>query len=114
MDVDSIEPGLDFREVIAEAVGGCDVLLAIIGPNWLSAADFLGGRRLDDSDDLVRLEIEAVLAKGVRVIPVLIGESKNIAQIGVARQLGAVGESECHAPAAHLVPSRFFTPGRSY
>jgi hypothetical protein len=28
MDVDSIEPGLDF----AEAIGACDVLLALIGP----------------------------------------------------------------------------------
>src|SRR5262249_38379475 len=44
----------------------------IIGPNWLTATDERGSRRLDDPDDLVRLEIEAALARGVRVIPILV------------------------------------------
>jgi hypothetical protein len=35
MDVTGIEPGLDFVEAINEAVGSCDVLLAVIGPGWL-------------------------------------------------------------------------------
>jgi hypothetical protein len=48
------------------------VLLAIIGPTWLTAADERGGRRLDDPDDIVRLEIEAALTRGVRVIPILV------------------------------------------
>jgi hypothetical protein len=71
MDVDSIEPGDDFAEVIADAVGSCAVLLAVIGDRWLAAADENGQRRLDDPGDFVRLEIEAALARGVRVIPVL-------------------------------------------
>ena len=56
-----IEPGADFGEVIERAVDGCAVLLAVIGPSWLSAADERGGRRLDDADDMVRLEIGAAL-----------------------------------------------------
>ena len=72
MDVDSIEPGDDFAEVIADAVGSCAVLLAVIGDRWLVAADDNGRRRLDDPGDFVRLEIEAALARGVRVIPVLV------------------------------------------
>src|SRR5215470_13353194 len=72
MDVDTIEPGADFAEAISRAVAACQVLLAIIGPNWLTAADERGGRRLDDPDDLVRLEIEAALARDVRVIPILV------------------------------------------
>jgi TIR domain-containing protein len=71
MDVDTIEPGVDFAEEIFHAVAACKVLLAIIGPNWLTATDERGGRRLDDADDIVRLEIEAALARGVRVIPIL-------------------------------------------
>ena len=47
-------------------------LLAVIGPNWLTATDERGRRRLDDPDDFVRLEIEAALARGVRVIPILV------------------------------------------
>jgi hypothetical protein len=36
MDVDTIAPGLDFAEVITEAVSTCEVLLAVIGPRWLA------------------------------------------------------------------------------
>jgi hypothetical protein len=71
MDVDAIEPGVDFAEEITRAVEGCMVLVAVIGPNWLTAADERGHWRLDDPDDFVRLEIEAALARGVPVIPVL-------------------------------------------
>jgi hypothetical protein len=61
MDVDAIEPGLDFLKVINEKVAACDVLLAVIGPAWLEARDEVGARRLDNPDDFVRLEIEAAL-----------------------------------------------------
>jgi TIR domain len=71
-DVDSIEPGDDFVEVITNAVGSCDVLLALIGARWLTIADQDGRSRLDDPDDFVRLEIEAALARKVRVIPILV------------------------------------------
>ena len=71
MDVDTIEPGLDFAEEVTRAVAACQVLVAVIGPAWLTAADGRGRRRLDDPGDFVRLEIEAALARGVRVIPVL-------------------------------------------
>ncbi len=71
-DMDSIEPGDDFADVITEAVSSCAVLLAVIGPRWLAAAG-PDERRLDDAGDFVRLEIEAALARGVRVIPVLCG-----------------------------------------
>jgi TIR domain len=70
IDVDTIEPGVDFAEEIFRAVAACKVLLVVIGPAWLTAAD-VRGRRLDDPDDIVRLEIEAALDRGVRVIPIL-------------------------------------------
>jgi WD40 repeat protein len=72
MDIDTIEPGVDFVEVIEETVGSADVVLALIGPRWLGAADAHGTPRLEKPDDLVRLEIEAALRPGVRVIPVLV------------------------------------------
>jgi hypothetical protein len=71
-DVDSIELGDDFVEVITAAVGSCDVLLALIGDAWLTITDAHGRRRLDDPDDFVRLEIEAALTRKVRVIPILV------------------------------------------
>lgn len=71
-DVDSIQLGDDFVEVITRAVGSCDVLLALIGDQWLTITDQDGRRRLDDPDDFVRLEIEAALTRNVRVIPILV------------------------------------------
>src|SRR6266446_3161938 len=72
MDVDAIQPGADFSEVINQAVGSCDVLVTVIGKNWLSAADVGGERRLDDPRDLVRLEIHSALKHKIRVVPALV------------------------------------------
>jgi len=75
-DVDSIQLGDDFVEVITRAVGSCDVLLALIGEEWLTITDEHGRRRLDNPDDFVRLEIEAALTRRVRVIPILVDEAR--------------------------------------
>lgn len=72
MDVEGIEAGVDFVETIEKAVGGCDVLLAVIGRGWLDSRDSQGKRRLDDDQDFIRLETSAALARNVRVIPVLV------------------------------------------
>jgi hypothetical protein len=71
-DVDSIQLGDDFVEVITAAVGSCDVLLALIGDRWLTITDREGRRRLDNPGDFVRLEIETALARNIRVIPILV------------------------------------------
>src|SRR5262249_26526681 len=73
MDVDTIALGLDFVEVIQDAVGSCDVLLAVIGRQWLTSTDSQGERRLDNPEDFVRLEITTALERRIRVIPVLVG-----------------------------------------
>jgi uncharacterized membrane protein YhaH (DUF805 family) len=72
LDTDSIEPGLNFVEVLTDKVEACDVLLAVIGPDWLDARNVRGERRLDSPTDFVRIEIEAALTRDVRVIPVLV------------------------------------------
>ncbi len=72
MDVDAIEPGADFVEVIERAVTDCDAFVAVIGSDWVTVTDDEGQRRLDNPDDFVRLEIAAALKRGIRVIPVLV------------------------------------------
>ena len=72
MDIDSIPIGVDFRKHIDAAVRQCDVLLVVIGTEWLNASDPNGVRRLDDPADFVRLEIEAALRREVPVIPLLV------------------------------------------
>jgi hypothetical protein len=72
MDIDAIEPGADFVKEIDEAVNSCDVLLALIGPLWLTVTDEQGKLRLENPKDFVRLEIATALERGIRVIPTLV------------------------------------------
>jgi hypothetical protein len=71
VDIDAIPVGMDFRDHLRNVLERCDVLLAIIGPQWL-ATDEAGRRRIFEPSDWVRIEIETALAKGIPVIPVLI------------------------------------------
>jgi hypothetical protein len=72
IDVDTLRPGDDFVETIDSRVRNCDVLLAVIGPRWLTAVDSSGNPRIEDPSDYLRLELEAALKGEVRVIPVLV------------------------------------------
>lgn len=72
MDIDHIEPGQDFTDVLHRAVSACQVVLVVIGPRWLAAEDANGHRRLDDPSDFVRLEVAEALQRSTRVIPVLV------------------------------------------
>ena len=102
-DVDSVVLGDDFVEVITAAVGSCDVLLALIGSRWLTIADEGGTRRLDDPNDFVRLELEAALARPVRVIPILVDG----APMPRADELPASLAPLVRRQALELSPSRF-------
>ena len=90
MDVDTIEPGLDFADEISQAVAACQVLLVIIGSAWLIGADERGHRRLDNPDDLVRLEVEAALTRGVRIIPVLTEDAIMPTQLDLPESLAGL------------------------
>jgi TIR domain len=71
-DVDSIPLGVDFRGVLDNAVGQCNLLLAVIGRQWLSGQNESGARRLDDPRDFVRIEIESAIRRDIPVIPLLV------------------------------------------
>jgi len=76
MDVAGIGPGTDFRKAIDDNVSSCGVLLAVIGPNWTTITGSSGQRRLDDTNDYVRLEIASALVRNVPVIPVLVHDAR--------------------------------------
>jgi ABC-type amino acid transport substrate-binding protein len=104
-DVDSIDLGDDFVEVISRAVARCDVLLAVIGQEWLTTTDAHGRRRLDSPDDFVRLEIEAALSRRVRVIPILVDG----ATLPRAEELPGSLAGLVRRQALELSPARFDT-----
>src|SRR5262249_58059372 len=72
MDVDAIPLGVNFIKVLREEVAKCDMLLALIGPNWLDARDEEGKRRLDNGTDHLRIEIATALQRDIPVIPILL------------------------------------------
>lgn len=73
MDVDTIDFGADFIEAIEKAVGSCQILIALIGRQWLAAVDEHGRRRIDNPEDVVSRELQAALERGIPVIPALVG-----------------------------------------
>lgn len=72
MDVDSIPVGVDFRAYIVATLRKCKACLVVIGPDWLNAKGPSGGRRIDDPEDLVRIEVETALRLGVPVAPLMV------------------------------------------
>ena len=90
MDLDSIEAGVDFEEVIRDAVGSSAVLVALIGHQWATLADEQGRRRLDEPDDFVRFELRTALESRVRVIPVLLDGAKALRREQLPAELQAL------------------------
>ena len=73
MDVDTIEPGLDWMQAIDRAVGSADLVLALIGTDWLNEFE----RRGFETDDPMRHELETALGReDIRVIPLLVNGAK--------------------------------------
>ncbi len=76
IDVCDIDAGSDFARTIERRIGACDVLLAIIGREWLDSRNAGGGRRLEEAGDFVRQEIAAALRRELVVIPVLVEQAR--------------------------------------
>ncbi len=73
-DINKMPLGKNFYDHIKEELAGCDVVLVVVGPQWL-AIDAQGHSRIQQSDDPVRLEVEAALQSGATVIPVMVEDA---------------------------------------
>lgn len=76
-DVDTLQRGDDFPDVLRDWVSRCDVFLAMIGPRWLLVQDEDGRRRIDNPKDWVRQETVLALERGNAciVIPTLVEQA---------------------------------------
>lgn len=76
-DVDKLRPGVHYAEVLREEVLRSDVMVVVIGPQWIDIRQKDGDRRLDDPTDFVRIEIETALARGedMLVVPALVNKA---------------------------------------
>ena len=81
-DTESMHPGVDWPESIKDFLMISDLMLLIIGPNWLRIQDdYSGRRRIDMDNDWVRLEILSFLKRkysneNLLLIPVLVNGAK--------------------------------------
>jgi len=75
-DVDNLPLGVSFREYIVHVIGASDAVLVLIGPTWLTCCDAQGRRRLDQTDDVVRLEIETALRLSRPTIPITVSHAQ--------------------------------------
>jgi hypothetical protein len=74
-DIDDIPPGWDFNDYIKRELSRCDIVLVVIGPRWLGAGSN-ASLRIQQIDDPVRIEVEAAVASGAAVIPVLVEDAR--------------------------------------
>lgn len=72
IDIHNIPPGENFVRYLDMKVSECDLFFALIGPFWLGIRNPDGGRRLDDPNDFVRIEIASALKRKIRVVPLLL------------------------------------------
>jgi hypothetical protein len=70
-DIASIAKGKDFRTEIETYIKNADVVLVIIGPDFFAVNRANGERRIDETEDPVRMEIRTALIEGKPLIPVL-------------------------------------------
>lgn len=90
MDIEGIPAGVDFRDHITTTMGAAKVVLALIGPKWLHM-EGPNGRRLDDPDDFVRIELEMAFNRGVPVIPVLLGHTPMPKSVELPESISRLG-----------------------
>jgi hypothetical protein len=94
LDAETIPAGADFEVELLGAVRTARVLLAVIGPRWLSATDRTGRRRIDDPDDWIRRELAEAFAAGVRVIPVLTDRAELPREADLPADIAALGRCQ--------------------
>lgn len=76
MDTSSIEPGTKWTEELEEALQASQIVIVVIGPDWLRVSDEYGLRRIDQEGDWVRQEIEFTLRQNKQLLPLLIKGAK--------------------------------------
>jgi pterin-4a-carbinolamine dehydratase len=78
MDVSTTKVGDAWPDRLRRSLEKSTVLMVVMGPNWLTAADEYGRRRLDLPDDWVRTEIVHAISDGIPIMPILVGASTGL------------------------------------
>jgi hypothetical protein len=110
LDIDTIDPGIDFERALTSSLQETSAMLVVIGPRWTAMAKADESRRLDDPGDYVRREVEAALGRDIPVVPVLVQGAhlprkedlpESLAAL-VKRQVATLDHAEFHDDAERL------------
>jgi len=92
----SIRPGADFARELLRHASECDVLLAVIGPRWVTVTGPDGMPRLGAVDDWVCREIEVAFANGRTVVPIMLSGADRLREADLPPQIaGLAGIQGC-------------------
>lgn len=81
-DCRSMEPGEHYPTALRDALKDADVLVAVIGPEWLEVRNKeTGVRRIDEEGDWVRDEIHEAMSRDMPVIPVLLQGAEKVRRL---------------------------------
>ncbi len=89
-DVETIEPGIDFVQVIRTALASCGVMIVVIGKKWLVSE--ATGTRLGDENDYVTLEVQTALDSRMPIIPVLVNGAFMPSQSELPEALSSIAQ----------------------
>lgn len=94
MDVDDIPLGTDFVSILNRNLQDCQIMLVVIGPQWLDIRNSRGERRLENPDDFVRLEVARAIENDFTIIPVLVNGADMPAEADLPENLRALSRRQ--------------------
>ena len=97
LDTSDTRVGENWPEALRRGVEGASVVVAVIGPEWILARDEYGRRRIDDTDDWVRQELQLALEHGTTIMPLLVRHSRMPPREALPRAIGSLSESQAFA-----------------
>lgn len=101
MDFDTLPPFVNFEDYIKQRIAASDIVLAIIGPNWLQA---FADKASEDEKDYMLIELESALKSGKRIVPMLIVDAQMPRRKDVPEGLRSI----CDYNAANLRDDKSF------
>jgi hypothetical protein len=91
-DKEDIGGGEAWKHKVLTAIGRESALLVLIGPRWLETRDASSRRRIDDSADPIRMELQDALRDGAAIIPVLLENASMPAASELPPELAPLAE----------------------
>lgn len=75
---ETLPRGPKFEALLAQEVEKADVMVVVIGPDWLNIRDERGNRRLGNPKDFIRTEVEAGLINESAEVIIALIEGANL------------------------------------